>query len=241
MKTIIHIIRTLLLAVSLLAGGCVVIKGSGQVKSEDREIRHFNAVDLSGSGELLLSPGTAESLRVEAEDNILPLITTEVVGETLRIGFKSTPATIVQPTKPIRYHLAFKNLSAIQISGSGAVTSSSLTAERLTFDVSGSGSAQMEALQVKALVIRVSGSGNFKLAGQATRQDVKISGSGKYDAPLLISKEARIDISGSGSATLRAEESLDVQISGSGSVSYHGKPAIRQHLSGSGQIHGLDQ
>ena len=66
---------------------CLVstVRGSGNVISETRSVANFENVSLSGIGTLYIIEGDEESLEIEAEDNLLEHIETEVRGRTLEI------------------------------------------------------------------------------------------------------------------------------------------------------------
>ena len=68
------IIPSILLLVALLASGCgfQVVTGSGKIASEARQVGGFTSVSLADIGTLYLSQGPAESVRIEAEDNLIP-------------------------------------------------------------------------------------------------------------------------------------------------------------------------
>ena len=65
------------------------VVGSGYVISESRRVRGVDGVSLSGVGRLVIRQGRSESLVVIAEDNIIPLIRSEVVGGRLLLGLVS--------------------------------------------------------------------------------------------------------------------------------------------------------
>ena len=201
-------------AVLFVLTGCSVVSGSGQVKSEVREVSGFTGIELSGEGEVTIEQGEAESLTVEAEDNVLPVLTSEVNGSVLRLGTR--PRTTLMTRNPIRYRVQLPNLTSISLSGSGSVSA--------------------ENLQVNALQVDISGSGTMSLAGSADEQDVEMSGSGRYDAAGLRSRSVTLEISGSGNAAVAASERLRVDISGSGTVTYSGDPTVDQSVSGSGRL-----
>jgi hypothetical protein len=69
------------------------IEGSGNVESESRDVSGFDEVDLRGVGNLSIRQTGSESLSVEAEDNVLPKITTEVVNGRLILSPSPTPAS----------------------------------------------------------------------------------------------------------------------------------------------------
>jgi Putative auto-transporter adhesin, head GIN domain len=201
-------------ALMLFTASCSVTSGSGTLASESRPVSGFNAVEISGTGELSIEQTGTESLKISAEDNILPLLTSEVSGGTLKLEKKRN--AFLRTTKPITYQLTVKDLTRLEISGSATVRASQL--------------------KTPSLGVEISGSGEVTAAGTADDQELEISGSGRYDAGELGCKSATIDISGSGNATVNVSDVLNVQISGSGSVTYSGNPQLSQDISGSGRL-----
>jgi len=191
-----------------------MVRGSGRVVSERRDVHDFTGVALAGIGTLMIEQTGTESLTIEAEDNILPLLTSEVSNGVLRLGTRNN--TSIASTKPIIYHLTVKDLNNITVSGSGDVT--------------------VPDLKVTTLEGVVSGSGNVTVGGAVDTQHIKISGSGTYQAEDLESKEAEVVVSGSGDAVVRVSDTLDATVSGSGSIAYIGNPTVTERISGSGTI-----
>ena len=229
----------LVLAASSLAcsfiAGWPGVRGSGKVVEEERSVSGFTGVALSGIGNLYIEVGDEEALRIEAEDNLLPYLETEVRGTTLEITTRENVNLL--PLRPINFYLTVKALDTITVSGSGHAEAPGLQAEQFFATVSGSGSVKMAGLEAEALTATVSGSGGLDIAGgEVEMQDITLSGSGKYEAKGLESAEADVRLSGSGSATVRVRDRLDVTISGSGSVRYVGDPTVRETVSGSGVV-----
>ena len=204
-----------LLTVALLLAACSVTRGSGQLASESRPVTGFTKVELSGTGDLTIEKTGTESLAISAEDNLLPLLTSEVSGDTLVLGTKRN--TEIVTTKPINYALTVKDLTGLTLSGSGNIRVSNLSTTRLT--------------------TKISGSGTITASGTADDQDLDISGSGRYQADQLASKTVSEGISGSGTASVLVSDALDVRISGSGTLTYTGDPTrVTQDVSGSGKL-----
>jgi Putative auto-transporter adhesin, head GIN domain len=198
----------------LLLAACSSTKGSGQLATAQRTVSGFTKVELAGQGDLTIEQTGTESLTISAEDNLLPLLTSDVSGDTLVLGTK--PNTSIVTTKPITYSLTVKDLNGLAVSGSGTMSAPKLAATELS--------------------IKISGSGTITVRGAATDQDLEISGSGRYQADELTSKTVTARISGSGNASVMATDVLDVAISGSGSVTYSGNPQVKQEISGSGEL-----
>jgi carbon monoxide dehydrogenase subunit G len=236
--------------------GWNTVAGNGRIVSQTRAVSQFNEVSVAGSGELTVSQGSEESLTIETDENLLPLVKSEVSGGHLRIGPKDVN---LRPTKGIRYQLKLKNLNALrlsgsvnaglgpiktenlafQVSGSGRIQSAQLQAKDLSAHISGSGRIQAAQLEVKQLSVQISGSGDTDVAGEAERQDIHISGSGSHQASQLKCSQADAQISGSGHATLLVKDSLSAHISGSGEIEYYGSPQVNSHVSGSGHVRSL--
>jgi hypothetical protein len=243
MKSLIQLIRFSILTIVLLtlpACGLRVIEGSGQIETESRPVSGFDAVNFSGSGELVITQGNTEALTVEADDNLLPYIKTEVRNGELFIGFdREDGDAFYRPSQPVRFNLAVKDLRRAALSGSGSISMGELNTDRLTLEVSGSGNVRIDQLQAPEMTFNLSGSGQADLSGQVASQQIDISGSGGYRAGDLESERAALQTSGSASAVLWVNDSLDVEISGSGSVSYYGSPTINSNVSGSGSLTSL--
>jgi hypothetical protein len=124
--------------------------------------------------------------------------------------------TSIRPTEQITYRLTVKDLSEIEISGSGT--------------------ADAKGIQTDRLASVISGSGKIIIAGKANEQVIVISGSGDFLGEGLKCKKAAITVSGSGKAVLAVSDTLDATISGSGSTKYVGEPKVNTKVSGSGSV-----
>ncbi len=85
-KKIFLISALLLLSATLMACSFPVmrvVKGSGTLATETRSIGDFNAIQLDGAGQLVITQGDTVALQIEAEDNILPNLKSTVEGSTL--------------------------------------------------------------------------------------------------------------------------------------------------------------
>ncbi len=225
-----------MLMAGLFLNACAaeVIKGSGNVTSEARDVSGFNEVELKGVGNLTVRQTGSESLTIEAEDNILPYLRTEVENNRLTIYIGDY--TAIRPTEPISYNLSVKDLDALNLLGSGDIDAANISTEALTLNLSGSGNMDAARISAGKLELALQGSGDVKAAGEVDTQVVHISGSGSYRAENLQSKEAKIDLGGSGAAILSVSDELDVRLKGSGSVEYRGNATLRQDITGSGRV-----
>jgi predicted small secreted protein len=211
-----------------------IVRGSGDLITETKDVSNFDSIDLEGMGEVIITQGDGESLTIETDDNVMEHVKAEVSGGTLNIGFDEG-LNLISPTRLI-FTVGLNELSSLSISGSGDIESDRINTDSLELSIDGSGDVQIADLAADKLKASISGSGDIDLAGEATTQDVTIAGSGRYRAGDLLGESVTVKISGSGKATVWATESLDSTINGSGSVDYYGRPSVSTSGSGSGDI-----
>jgi hypothetical protein len=106
-----------------MTAGCIFIvngnstQGSGNIITGEREVSEFNKLHLKGSGNVFLSQGEEQSLIIKTDDNILPLIETDVSGKKLTISHGKHN---LRPTV-FEVFITVKNIEDVAISGSGIV------------------------------------------------------------------------------------------------------------------------
>lgn len=210
------------------------IKGSGNLVERKRDVAAFSKLRIDGPLDVQLNQGSVESLSLSAEDNIEPLLETRVEADTLIVGLKEGAGFSTR--KPPRLMVGFRQLSAVQIRGSGDVYIERLKSDQLAVNISGSGDMSVGQLDARELAVTVSGSGDLRLAGRAEQQTWNISGSGDVSAASLSGRSAKAQVSGSGDLSLGVVEQLDVKLSGSGDLSYAGRPKLTQRVTGSGEL-----
>ena len=80
----------IVLSVLFASTGCRMIgkgiKGSGTIKTEKRELGAFTSVETTGAYEIQITCQQRQSLEIEGDDNILPIIRTEVRDGVLHIS-----------------------------------------------------------------------------------------------------------------------------------------------------------
>src|SRR5258705_3125431 len=82
------------------------IRGDGTMKTENRSITDFSALEVSGAYEIKWS-SNKPSLTISTDQNLLPLITTSVTGNTLQIDWKKN----LRPTKGITIVISSASLA----------------------------------------------------------------------------------------------------------------------------------
>lgn len=218
-----------------LVTGCnlIGIHGNGDVKKESRKISSFNGIEVSGAFKVYLKQGPTEELVVETDENILPLVRTEVYGSTLKI---ETVKPISHVTT-LKVYITFKDLNKLDLSGAVDVVSEGmLNIAALDFEASGASDTKLE-LTVQKLHMDCSGASKIKLIGTAREVEMDLSGASDILAYDLVAETYDLEISGAGEAQINVTKKIAAEISGAGTVKYKGTPSeIDQNVSGAGSI-----
>jgi hypothetical protein len=215
-------ILVLLIFGSLVLSSCFLIPdvparvhGSGNVTSETRDATGFTSISVEGSANVNVAFGTKESVTITAEDNIAPLIETNVQNHQLVI--KTKPQMSYSTNRPVIIDVTMVSLDSVSIGGSGNIDVPELTAD--------------------AFKAEITGSGNITVRGTANSVNLTVSGSGNLYCDQLKAKTAVATLTGSGNITIYASDSLEATLSGSGSIRYSGNPAkVKKNVTGSGTI-----
>jgi len=230
----IYILAAVILCLVVAVSGCSTQQtGSGNVVNQTKSVKGVNDVSLDGTGTLIIQQGNQESLIIQAEDNIIPHIQSNVNGKNLSLGYDTnTPIS----TKTVKYYLTVKDLSSISISGAGKVETGGFKTQNLIISINGAGEGNMSNLNINKLTVNLSGADKMTMAGTATDQTITISGDGDYQAKDLKSQSTIITINGAGKGILNVSNVLKAIINGSGSISYLGNPQVSQQINGAGTI-----
>jgi Putative auto-transporter adhesin, head GIN domain len=214
------------------------ITGSGKLGSETRAVSGFQAIALRGSMNVVLHQGTREGVELRADDNLLPLIETQVVDRdgvrTLEIGTKKDAR--YSSRNPVIANVDLISLQALAVTGSGDVLGDALKTSSLKVAITGSGDVKLRQLAADEVSIKISGSGDIEFSGRTGKLGVSIAGSGDVNTRGLDADDVSVSVAGSGDANVAARKTLSVSIAGSGSVVYTGDAAVKSSIAGSGSV-----
>jgi hypothetical protein len=191
------------------------VDGDGIAARDQRAIGTVNGLDVNGSFVVHVRVGPATSLVVEADSNLLPLIHTDVRGDTLNIYTDRS----YRSRNPVHVIYTVPRLSDLRQNGSGRVS--------------------VQDLKGAPLTLRRNGSGAVTLSGQVASLDAESNGSGSVDAAGLESASAKLSLTGSGRlevGQVRGDYAI-VNLNGSGQL--HVSGAVRSltaRANGSGHL-----
>src|SRR6188508_933335 len=177
------------------------IEGSGNVITKDISVKSFDELDASGVFNHQLSQGDKETLRIEADDNLMDLFIVENEGSTLKIKMKKN--SNFNSKKQLKVYITFKTLKSMNLGMVGGTSSD-------------------DKLKFTDLKLENQSVGSVKLEGSAENAVVKNNSVGSINAANFVVQKMDIENNGVGSATVNAEKELKYSDSFLGKVSNRG-------------------
>ena len=189
------------------------VKGSGNITTESRDVTDFNAVDVGGVFQVEVTAQKDFAVEVEADDNLLPYITTEVDGNVLKIQTDRR----ITATGPIHVRISAPDIENLDVSGAANVTLNGVDNDSLSVDSSGASKVQLN--------------------GETQKLTVEVSGATKVDAEALKAGDADIDSSGASHVNVNASGEINADASGASKVVYTGSPvSVQKKTSGGASV-----
>lgn len=196
-------------------GGIGGVRGSGNAKSENRNLSGFREVKADGAVNLEVIAQKDFGVEVEADDNLLEYIKTETSGDALIISTKDR----ISPKSKIVVRITMPEL--------------------VDLDVSGASNAAVTNVKTDSLELEATGASKIKINGEVKFLVAKASGASGIDAENLTTENADVDSSGASGITVSPINELKAEASGASKVTYTGEPkSVKQNASGASSIVG---
>ena len=204
---------SLVAAIAVIAGcSRPGIKGDGVSRAENRQIEDFSTLEVSGAYQINWATGKP-ALTISTDQNLLPLITTSVTGNTLQIDCKEN----ISPTKGITIIVCSGSLRDVRLNGAVNLTASNLSSQDLKLESNGASSITAD--------------------GSVTNLEVNLSGASKLHAKSLQTQVSTLSLNGASYADVTVSDTLSASISGAGLLTYSGNPkSVKDRISGAGRI-----
>jgi len=187
-------------------------KGSGNIATEVRSITDFTKVEVSSVFQVEITAQKDFAVEVEADDNLLPHITTEVRNGRLEISLDKR----VKTSNPMKVRISAPNIERIDASGASFINLSNLKNSELTVDTSGAS--------------------KINIAGETGKLIVDVSGASRIDAGNLNAQSANIDAGGASHVNVNVATDLMADASGASRITYSGSPNVSKNTSGAGSV-----
>ena len=189
------------------------VKGSGNIASETRDVGSFSGVDVSGVFQVEITAQKDFAIEIEADDNLLSLIKTEVRGGVLRIETEKRVST----SNPLKVRISAPDIDDIDASGASKVS--------------------INSVKNNEMRVHTSGASKINLAGETASLFIEVSGASSIDAENLKAEKADVDASGASHVSVFATNELRTDASGASKIVYSGVPKnVEKNSSGASSV-----
>ena len=227
---------------SFLAGvACVAVVSAaslvgGDTAEQNRDVGKFSAIHTKGVADVMVEVGPKLSVRVEADDDIIDNVITEVEDGTLVIRMERKKRGYYD-IDTLNVYVTTPSLDAVMLSGSGEVEVEGLKNQDFSMQLSGSGDAIIEGKSLKTVDLTLRGSGDIEIEGACDKVGITLMGSGDIVADDLECKDAVVELRGSGDVEVFASNRAEVVLRGSGDIVVEGQPEkVISKVRGSGEV-----
>ncbi|MEM0994624.1 MAG: head GIN domain-containing protein [Bacteroidota bacterium] len=209
-------------------------RGNGQVEKETRKVSNFSAISVEDGLDVHIRMGSRQEVIVEADENLLDLIETEVSGNKLRAYVSKS----IRNAEAMDIYITVTSLESLSSSGGSDVFSKGvLKANELQVRSSGGSDVYLD-LDVDYLECQTSGGSDATLKGAVNRVVLTCSGGSDFDGKELNIGKAKVRTSGGSDAYIQVEKELDIEASGASDVYLYGSPKIvNKRVSGASDFH----
>lgn len=222
-------------------GGCFndwsnCYSGNGVEGEAYRELENFTSIQSNSSIDVELIWDSVPGVTISGDENLLTLVETRVVGNSLLIDYHDR-ADCIKANQRMVVTVHYTDIEEITVDGSGDIYGrDTLFSKDLHLSVEGSGQMELEAV-VDFLLIDIDGSGDVRVDGSGDEGHVNINGSADVDISGLELETLLVEVDGSGDVKATVSERLRVWMNGSGDVRYRGgAQLIMEENDGSGDV-----
>lgn len=208
-------------------------KGNGVVVEEARKvIEDFTVVSAAEGLDVFVTQGNDYSISVEADENVIDLIATDIKDGKLRIH---TVENIGRATKNI--YVTLPTVTALESSsGADLIAKSLIRANRIELDAS-SGSDLHVEVEAQEVYADASSGADIKVSGTTDRLEADASSGADIRARELLAKTCHADASSGSDISVNVSETLIASPSSGADISYTGEAKVTKKKSVSGSVH----
>jgi hypothetical protein len=227
MKRFLTVLAAALLVLGLNAQDkSVKIKGSGKIITKDITVSSFDQLNVKGFFSVVLTQGSKEEVKIEADDNIQEYFEVKNEGSKLIVGMKKD--LNFEGEVKLKVYVTFKKLKSMELKTVGNVSSTaSLNFDDLQISNKSVGSIDLK-LTAQTLNVDNKSVGNVKLDGKAQSAVIRNKGVGSVQAGGFVVEKMDIENEGVGHAEVNVTKEIKVKDSFLGKVTNKGSAMIRK-------------
>ncbi len=196
-------------------------KGKGELTTEVRSLNaDINEIVVGNGIQVYIIPGAKPSFTMEAQENLLPLISSEQVGQKLVLRLTAS----LETTRGIKFYIPIGSINKFRVKEGAALKMDSTL--RMPFldialDSGAYGDCMIDADKFTCLVAAGS---ELILDGTANNLDLFVKGGSTLYGKLLKAQNCNATVLGASECSIQVEDTLKARVENESNLYYFGKP-----------------
>jgi hypothetical protein len=214
--------------------GISLLSAAALARTQDLKTAEFSSVHVAAGIHATVEVARDTSVRIDADDEVMPFVDVRVEGSELHVGFKRHSS--FQGEHTVKATIRTPQLKSV--SGSGGSDVRATFSRGNDAEVEASGGSHMRVLGVDAARLHLSGSGGsvLEVSGSADSLDLQLSGGSQLHGRDLSVKDASVQASGGSQGQLRADGRIRGSLSGGSELHVRGRASSRVSTSGGSEL-----
>lgn len=201
------------------------VSGSGNVITEKREVqKNFDKIRVSTTLKVELEQASDFEIIVEADDNIMPYIVTEVEGNTLKVYFDNIS---VRNLKQAKVYVKMPEISELVASSSSEIEAKKpVKSDDLILKTSSTADIKLSEVIAKSLIAEASSSSDIEI-GRLYTGSFKAQSSSTAEIDIEYIESDKIDLTASSSSDIDLKgKALDLSVKASSTAKVNAKELL---------------
>lgn len=227
--------KNLLLITLLAVIGMGNAFASDSDRTENRDVKNFNAIKVSTGIDLYITMGETEAVKVVADEDIVKELKTEVKNGTLHIYMKQNNWFNWSSGNTTRkVYVNVKELTELHASsGSDVYCESTIKGDKLEVSASSGSDVKLDVFY-KTFSVDASSGSDAKIRGKVKYLEAEASSGSDIKAQDLESKICHARASSGSDISVNVSDELYAKASSGADIKYYGNPEIRDTDESSG-------
>ncbi len=217
---------------------CDCFKRTGDIIHETRNLTGFTQLSIKDNVNVFIIQDSVFEVTVEAGENIVPLISTEVIGTTLVCRNKNRCNWARSYKKPLNIYVHMPLITEIESAGTGNVKSlNTIESPACHLKTTSAGNTEL-TVNIPELTTSMHGSADLILYGTALSHECDTGGSGFLKAEGLRTNYTYLHSSTLGLCYIYVVNQLDCKLDQKGDIFCYGNPkTVNMTSSSSGKLY----
>lgn len=204
--------------------GSLSAKGSSTMRTEEREVEKFESLYVSNGINVYVSSGVSNRLKVVADDNLIPLVQTQVSDGRLTVRIKE--GVSLKNHNGINVYVAMQRISHLKAtSGADIKGTVPFTADEVRMEATSAGAISLE-LTAQHVHVAITSGADITLKGKAETLQASATSGADLVALGFPVRSCAVSLTSGADASVNVTETISYTVTSGADLKCKGKPRV---------------